>query len=406
MKLTKPALIKAVEPYIKKRYGEIVIERENVEKLQEVLTQTFDNIGFEVRDGARSEKLVILSLSKGGIRQFLDIPIVASELYSDTPWNVEEVVQQLIQLSNQFGYEVFRDNRRAAALIGDVLVKYSNECKVMKLLFREGLGDALGPIPYKNDRDLQNASYRVEMLMQSLGMGQNTIANVKTVIRRVFVSHSKFSEQKEKGSRIQSSDFEAVQGKIPQPRPRTQKPAERARAGRVYTVGSTDNGHAELGVIDVISAPGRGFIETSLEHNQNQINHVLSDMRENRFYGFHPQQVLGTNFQISCRAIAKRQNMACSALPILIAICSALKDKPVADDLVVLGDIYRSGSMITPAQWKEILTSCSENGKKKILVPFLATKSLASVPQSLMVGFEFVQYFDVKEALRITLEIK
>ena len=125
MKLTKPALIKAVEPYIKKRYGEIVIERDNVEKLQDVLSQTFDNIGFEVRDGARSEKLIILALSKGGIRQFLDIPIVASELYTDSPWNVEEVVQKLIQLVDQYGYDVFRDNKRAAALIGDVLVKYS-----------------------------------------------------------------------------------------------------------------------------------------------------------------------------------------------------------------------------------------------------------------------------------------
>ena len=406
MKLTKPALIKAVEPYIKKRYGEIVIERDNVEKLQDVLSQTFDNIGFEVRDGARSEKLIILALSKGGIRQFLDIPIVASELYTDSPWNVEEVVQKLIQLVDQYGYDVFRDNKRAAALIGDVLVKYSNECKVMKLLFREGLGDTLGPIPYKNDRDLQNASYRVEMLMQSIGMGQHTFANVKTVIRRVFVSHSKYVEAKAQVSRIHSSDFDAVQPKKPQTHSRVQKSAEKARAGRVYTVSVPSAGPVELCQIDVITTPGRGYFDTSLEDNRNQISNILSDMRDNRFYGFRSQQVLGTNYQVTCKTVADNSNIACPTLPLMIAMCSALKGKPVDGDLVILGDMYRSHAMIAPVQWEAILTCCKKNGKRKILVPFVAAMNMMLASKSLVAEFELIQYHDVREALYKTLEIK
>ena len=102
MKLTKPALIKAVDPYIKKRYGEIVIERDNVEKLQEVLSQTFDNIGFEVRDGARSEKLVILSLSKGGIRHLPEKlwfdPGIGFAKTAEQSWELLRHLEELAEL--------------------------------------------------------------------------------------------------------------------------------------------------------------------------------------------------------------------------------------------------------------------------------------------------------------------
>jgi len=406
MKLTKPALIKAVDPYIKKRYGEIVIERDNVEKLQEVLSQTFDNIGFEVRDGARSEKLVILSLSKGGIRQFLDIPIVASELHTDSPWNVEEVVHQLILLSDQYGYDVFRDNKRAAALMGDVLVKYSNECKIMKLLFQQGLGEALGPIPYTSDRDLQNASYRIELLMQSLGMGQNTIANIKTVVRRVFVSHAKYSAEKEKNSRIQSSDFDSVQRDPAPTRPQIPKTVARTRAGRVYTVAMTGSGLAEMCQIDVITTPGTGIFDSDLEVNRNQISLAFEDMRENQFYGFRPYQVLGTNYQFSCKTLSGKSNSSCSSLSFMLAMCSALKNKPIIDDMVIIGDIHRSGSIISPAEWEAILTCCHSCGKQKLLVPFLSVRNLIKVAPALLHGIEFEQYYGTKEALKETLDIK
>lgn len=168
----------------------------------------------------------------------------------------------------------------------------------------------------------------------------------------------------------------------------------------------TGSGLAEMCQIDVITTPGTGIFDSDLEVNRNQISLAFEDMRENQFYGFRPYQVLGTNYQFSCKTLSGKSNSSCSSLSFMLAMCSALKNKPIIDDMVIIGDIHRSGSIISPAEWEAILTCCHSCGKQKLLVPFLSVRNLIKVAPALLHGIEFEQYYGTKEALKETLDIK
>lgn len=404
MKLTKQVFVKTIEPYIKRNYGEIVVDRNKVQKLQEVLFATFDNIGCTIEEGVRSEKLVVSSLTKGGIKKYMDIPIVDAPTNNSEVWNTNEVVHQLLLLVSKYGYDVFKDNKRASALVSDVLIKYSNECKVMKVLFREGLSEVLGSIPYRNERELNNALHRVAIFMENLGMSQMVIVNVKTVVKRTFIKHDSFAVGKSIAGHIHASDFDdIVNAEQNFSQNGKQIPEGFNRPGDVYTISKGKNDIVGLYRLatQVLQGSGR-FVQTGIKSDYDAIeaSQIAFDyLKEHGKTISKEISVAEKDILINYRDLTGVGFTCRLALPTVVAICSAILKKPTLSSLVVLGDVNINGTLNKVDDLASVLQTCRDSGAKKVLLPITSAVDIVNVPVDLIAYFSLIFYSTPQEAV-------
>lgn len=87
------------------------------------------------------------------------------------------------------------------------------------------------------------------------------------------------------------------------------------------------------------------------------------------------------------------------SLVTLIAISSSILNKLVISNLVVLGEITISGTIIQIEDLANILQVCLDNGDKKILLPASVTIHFSTVPVDLISAFNLIFYKTPQEAI-------
>ncbi len=107
------------------------------------------------------------------------------------------------------------------------------------------------------------------------------------------------------------------------------------------------------------------------------------------------QKDLVINYQ-DLNGIGMTKNLSLSTL---IAICSAILNKSTLSNLVVLGEISISGTIVQLEDLANILQVCLDNGAKKILLPTSASINFASVPVDLISAFSLIFYKTPQEAI-------
>lgn len=96
-------------------------------------------------------------------------------------WRVTESGNILRNYAIKTSYEHFKDRKTAAALCSDLLSSFE-ECHIITMLFREGLGDCLRDAPYATAYDLSLAKGRVRVFAKSLGLSEETVENIVSLI--------------------------------------------------------------------------------------------------------------------------------------------------------------------------------------------------------------------------------
>lgn len=92
-------------------------------------------------------------------------------------WHVNEMANILKSYAIQNSYDCFKNRRIAAALCSDLLSSF-DECRIITMLFREGLGECMRNAPYTNAYDKSLAKDRVKVFVKKLGFNDTVIDNV------------------------------------------------------------------------------------------------------------------------------------------------------------------------------------------------------------------------------------
>ena len=87
------------------------------------------------------------------------------------------------------------------------------------------------------------------------------------------------------------------------------------------------------------------------------------------------------------------------ALSTLIALCSISLSRPTVGNLVVLGDISISGTLIKVDELANTLQVCLDSGAKRVLIPSTSFVDFATVPPELMSAFQLIPYQSAEDAV-------
>lgn len=94
------------------------------------------------------------------------------------------------------------------------------------------------------------------------------------------------------------------------------------------------------------------------------------------------------------------------ALPTLILLCSIALGKPTLANLVVIGDISISGTIIKADELANVLQFCLDSGVKKVLLPSTSFVDFATVPADLMSAFQLIPYTSAEDAVYKALGVE
>lgn len=87
------------------------------------------------------------------------------------------------------------------------------------------------------------------------------------------------------------------------------------------------------------------------------------------------------------------------ALPSLVALASALLDKPIQPQMVILGSMSLGGNINPVIDLAETLRACFDAGAKRIALPMSNAADIATVPAELFTKFQTSFYADPVEAV-------
>lgn len=94
------------------------------------------------------------------------------------------------------------------------------------------------------------------------------------------------------------------------------------------------------------------------------------------------------------------------ALPTLISLCSIALGRSTLANLVVIGDISISGTLIKADELANVLQVCLDSGAKKVLLPSTSFVDFATVPADLMSAFQLIPYTSAEDAVYKALGVE
>ena len=173
--------------------------------------------------------------------------------------------------------------------------------------------------------------------------------------------------------------------------------------GQVYTVSQGKSGMIGVFRLESQMLPGNGKFEKTgigsdrdckeatntafsfLKANAGRISGSISTTTKDFIINYQDLQGLGMTGKL--------------ALPTLIALCSIALGRPTVSNLVVLGEISISGTMIKVDELANTLQVCLDSGAKKVLIPSTSFVDFASVPADLMSAFQLIPYQSAEDAV-------
>ena len=173
--------------------------------------------------------------------------------------------------------------------------------------------------------------------------------------------------------------------------------------GQVYTVSQGKSGMIGVFRLEGQMLPGNGKFERTglgsdreakeatntafnfLKANSGRISGSIGITTKDYIVNYQDLQGLGMTGKL--------------ALPTLISICSIALGRPVISNLVVLGDISISGTLIKTDELASTLQVCLDAGAKKVLLPSTSFVDFVTVPAELMSAFQIIPYQSAEDAV-------
>ena len=87
------------------------------------------------------------------------------------------------------------------------------------------------------------------------------------------------------------------------------------------------------------------------------------------------------------------------ALAAFISLCSGALEKPVHEQIAVLGSFTIGGSVSSVDNLSDLLQVCLDAGAKKVLIPISSTGKISAVPPDLFSKFQISFYEDQVDAV-------
>lgn len=180
-------------------------------------------------------------------------------------------------------------------------------------------------------------------------------------------------------------------------------PQDQQQPGVIYTVGNDlELGKQSLFRIEVGIMKGTGktnftgiigkemkeAVKTAVDYIRVNINKLSVD-KSLKDYDIHLQVV----------NLMQAKGGSQTGLAFLVGILSALFDKSVKPGTVILGEMSIHGTLIRLDNLGEALQIVRENGGKKVLIPAIMLKDLASVPPEIISGLEIGFFTDPGDCL-------
>jgi len=85
------------------------------------------------------------------------------------------------------------------------------------------------------------------------------------------------------------------------------------------------------------------------------------------------------------------------------AIVSALKNRPVREDVAMTGEITLSGLVLPVGGIREKALAARRHGIKTLILPALNQADMAELPREVRNGMQFVPVSTLEEVLRVAL---
>ncbi len=173
--------------------------------------------------------------------------------------------------------------------------------------------------------------------------------------------------------------------------------------GQVYTVSQGKSGMIGVFRLESQMLPGNGKFEKTgigsdrdcrestntafsfLKANAMRISGSISTTTKDYIINYQDLQGLGMTGKL--------------ALPTLIALCSIALGRPTVSNLVVLGEISISGTLIKVDELANALQVCLDSGAKKVLIPSTSFVDFSTVPAELMSAFQLIPYQSAEDAV-------
>lgn len=173
--------------------------------------------------------------------------------------------------------------------------------------------------------------------------------------------------------------------------------------GQVYTVSRGKSGMIGLFRLESQMLPGNGKFERTglgadrdakeatntafnfLKANSNRISGSISTTTKDYIINYQDLQGIGITGKL--------------ALPTLISLCSIALGRSTLANLVVIGDISISGTLIKADELANVLQICLDSGAKKVLLPSTSFVDFATVPADLMSAFQLIPYTSAEDAV-------
>lgn len=173
--------------------------------------------------------------------------------------------------------------------------------------------------------------------------------------------------------------------------------------GQVYTVSQGKSGMIGVFRLESQMLPGNGKFERTgigtdrdvkeasntafnyLKANGSRISGSISTTTKDYIVNYQDLQGIGMTGKL--------------ALSTLIALCSISLSRPTAGNLVVLGDISISGTLIKVDELANTLQVCLDSGAKRVLIPSTSFVDFATVPPELMSAFQLIPYQSAEDAV-------
>ena len=173
--------------------------------------------------------------------------------------------------------------------------------------------------------------------------------------------------------------------------------------GQVYTVSQGKSGMIGVFRLESQMLPGNGKFERTgigtdrdakeasntafnyLKANGSRISGSISITTKDYIVNYQDLQGIGMTGKL--------------ALPTLIALCSIALGRPTVGNLLVLGDISISGTLIKVDELANVLQVCLDSGAKRVLIPSTSFVDFATVPPELMSAFQLIPYQSAEDAV-------
>lgn len=180
--------------------------------------------------------------------------------------------------------------------------------------------------------------------------------------------------------------------------------------GQVYTVSRGKSGMIGLFRLESQMLPGNGKFERTglgadrdakeatntafnfLKANSNRISGSISTTTKDYIINYQDLQGIGITGKL--------------ALPTLISVCSIALGRSTLANLVIIGDISISGTLIKADELANVLQVCLDSGAKKVLLPSTSFVDFSTVPADLMSAFQLIPYTSAEDAVYKALGVE